>query len=117
MPAWLAGNLGLVNAFGNGVADDKLVHGHVEDFVRFYLGEEPLVASVPTRRWTRRGRRRRDRATHELVIKPRHGHGGAGVTIGSHADEARWRPPGRAASAIPSATSPSRSCRCRATRP
>src|SRR6202044_2251991 len=49
VPAWLAGNLGLVNAFGNGVADDKLVHSHVEDFVRFYLGEEPLINSVPTR--------------------------------------------------------------------
>ena len=45
---WLAGNIGLVNAFGNGVADDKLIHGHVEDFVRFYLGEEPLIRSVPT---------------------------------------------------------------------
>ena len=38
------GRIGLVNAFGNGVADDKLVHSHVEDFVRFYLEEEPLVA-------------------------------------------------------------------------
>ncbi len=48
LPAWLAGNLGLVNAFGNGLADDKLVHGHVEDFIRFYLEEEPLLRSVPT---------------------------------------------------------------------
>ena len=31
------------------MADDKLVHSHVEDFVRFYLEEEPLIASVPTR--------------------------------------------------------------------
>jgi hypothetical protein len=49
LPAWRSGEIGLVNAFGNGVADDKLVHGHVEDFIRFYLGQEPLVASVPTR--------------------------------------------------------------------
>jgi uncharacterized circularly permuted ATP-grasp superfamily protein len=88
MPAWLAGNLGLVNAFGNGVADDKLVHAHVEDFVRFYLGEEPLVRSVPTTALDspESGADVIERL-HELVVKPRHGHGGSGVTIGSQADE------------------------------
>ena len=89
VPAWLAGNLGLVNAFGNGVADDKLVHSHVEDFVRFYLGEEPLVRSVPTTALDspESGADAIERL-HELVVKPRHGHGGTGVTIGSQADEA-----------------------------
>jgi len=89
VPAWLAGNLGLVNAFGNGVADDKLVHAHVEDFVRFYLGEEPLVRSVPTTALDspQSGADAIERL-HELVVKPRHGHGGHGVTIGSQADEA-----------------------------
>jgi uncharacterized circularly permuted ATP-grasp superfamily protein len=89
MPAWTAGQIGLVNAFGNGVADDKLVHGHVEDFIRFYLGEEPLVRSVPTVAVQSLGLG--DEAVarlRELVIKPRHGHGGTGVTIGSHATEA-----------------------------
>ncbi len=38
----------MVNAFGTGVADDKLVHAYVEEMVRFYLGEEPLVESVET---------------------------------------------------------------------
>jgi uncharacterized circularly permuted ATP-grasp superfamily protein len=85
---WLAGTLGLVNHFGNGVADDKLVHGHVEDFIGFYLGEAPLVRSVPTASLA-------DPAVvqdaltrlRELVIKPRHGHGGEGVTIGALASE------------------------------
>ena len=88
VPAWLAGNLGLVNAFGNGIADDKLVHAHVEDFVRFYLGEEPLVRSVPTTALDspESGADAIERL-HELVVKPRHGHGGTGVTIGSQADE------------------------------
>jgi uncharacterized circularly permuted ATP-grasp superfamily protein len=87
-PAWLAGRIGLVNAFGNGVADDKLVHSHVEDFVRFYLEEEPLIASVPTRALDTPGAGRDAiERLPELVIKPRHGHGGTGVTIGSHADE------------------------------
>jgi uncharacterized circularly permuted ATP-grasp superfamily protein len=81
---WLAGTLGLVNHFGNGVADDKLIHGHVEDFIGFYLGEEPLVRSVPTMSLA-------DPAAvddalqrlREIVVKPRHGHGGEGVTIGA----------------------------------
>ena len=33
-----------VNAFGTGLADDKLAHAYVEEMIRFYLGEEPLVA-------------------------------------------------------------------------
>ena len=47
-PAVLAGTVGVVNAFGCGVADDKLAHAYVEEMVRFYLGEEPLLRSVPT---------------------------------------------------------------------
>jgi uncharacterized circularly permuted ATP-grasp superfamily protein len=86
---WLSGQIGLINAFGNGVADDKLVHAHVEDFIRFYLDQEPLVRSVPTLALNSPDACRNaiDRL-RELVIKPRHGHGGAGVMIGSHADAA-----------------------------
>ena len=42
------GTLAVVNPFGAGVADDKLAHAYVEEMVRFYLGEEPLLESVPT---------------------------------------------------------------------
>ena len=80
---WLSGNIGFVNAFGTGVADDKFVHSHVEDFIRFYLGEEPLVRSVPTQtieRTPQIGELRK------LVVKPRHGLGGVGVVIGAHAE-------------------------------
>ncbi|MFZ0040052.1 MAG: circularly permuted type 2 ATP-grasp protein, partial [Solirubrobacteraceae bacterium] len=88
VPPWLNGSIGLVNAFGNGVADYKLVHSHVEDFVRFYLAEEPLVRSVPTQALdSGSARREAIGRLDELVIKPRHGHGGTGVTIGSHVDE------------------------------
>ncbi len=80
---WLAGRIGLVNAFGNGLADDKLIHGHVEDFIRFYLGEEPLIASVPRAELAGRDAR----ALRELVVKPRHGHGGHGVVVGAHAGD------------------------------
>jgi uncharacterized circularly permuted ATP-grasp superfamily protein len=86
---WLSGSIGLVNAFGNGLADDKLVHGHVEDFIRFYLHEEPRVRSVPTYELDTPAKRRTAIAgLRELVVKPRHGHGGSGVVIGAHATEA-----------------------------
>jgi uncharacterized circularly permuted ATP-grasp superfamily protein len=89
VPAWTDGQLGLVNAFGNGVADDKGAHGHVEDFIRFYLGEQPLMRSVPTRalRTTAEIREATGRL-RELVVKPRHGHGGIGVVIGAEAEPA-----------------------------
>src|SRR4051812_7128119 len=44
----LAGTVAVVNAFGTGIADDKAVYPYVDDMVRFYLREEPLVRSVPT---------------------------------------------------------------------
>ena len=69
----LAGTLACVNAFGTGVADDKLVHAYVEDMVRFYLDEEPLLQSVHDLRShaarrargdPRAHRRARDQAPH-----------------------------------------------------
>ena len=85
LPSWLGGTVGLVNAFGNGLADDKLVHSHVEDFIRFYLGEEPLARSVPTTFVADELETVIDQLD-QLVVKPRHGHGGAGVVIGPHAE-------------------------------
>lgn len=82
------GKLSCVNAFGTGVADDKLLHAYVEDMVRFYLGEEPLVPSVTT--YDPEMSEHRDAVLDridELVIKPRTGHGGHGVVVAPHADE------------------------------
>ena len=86
---WLSGAIGLVNAFGNGLGDDKLTHGRVDDFVRFYLDEEPKVRSVPT--LSLKTPQECDEAIarlRELVVKPRYGQGGDGVVIGAHADRA-----------------------------
>jgi uncharacterized circularly permuted ATP-grasp superfamily protein len=82
----LAGTLACVNAFGTGVADDKLLHAYVEEMVRFYLGEEPLLRSVTTYDPTQPGVLAMIlERIGELVIKPRSGHGGYGVVIGPHA--------------------------------
>lgn len=81
-----AGEVGLVNWFGNGVADDKNVYMYVDDLVRFYLGEDPRVRSVPTHDLT--DPRCLDEVLdrlHELVVKPRSGQGGEGVVVGPSA--------------------------------
>lgn len=82
-----AGRLAVANAFGTGVVDDKLVHAHVEDMVRFYLGEEPELPSVRTYDLAQKGVLEEvlDRLG-ELVVKPRAGFGGNGVVIGPLAD-------------------------------
>ena len=81
-PAIRAGTVRVVNAFGTGVGDDKLTHAYVEDMIRFYLGQDPLVRSVQTFDLARRDHLEQalDRFD-ELVIKPRAGHGGIGVLV------------------------------------
>jgi uncharacterized circularly permuted ATP-grasp superfamily protein len=84
-----AGNLTIANAIGNGVADDKLTYTYVPDMIRYYLGEEPILANVPTyrledpevRAWVLE-------RLDQLVLKPVDASGGAGIVIGPDADEA-----------------------------
>jgi len=84
-----AGTVGLVNAFGTGVGDDKLTHAYVEDIVRYYLGEEPAIRSVPTYDLARPDHLEQalDRFD-DLVVKPRSGSGGKGVMVCPHAKRA-----------------------------
>ncbi|MGN1369207.1 MAG: circularly permuted type 2 ATP-grasp protein [Aristaeellaceae bacterium] len=42
------GNVALMNAPGNGVADDKGIYYFVPQMIRYYLGEEPLLSNAPT---------------------------------------------------------------------
>ncbi len=82
-----AQTLACVNAFGTGVADDKLVHSYVEEMVRFYLAEEPLLKSVPTYDLSQPGVLAMVlERIGELVVKPRSGHGGIGVVVGPRSD-------------------------------
>jgi uncharacterized circularly permuted ATP-grasp superfamily protein len=84
-----AGTLGVVNAYGAGVADDKLAHAYVAEMIRFYLGEEPRLGAVETLDLGRPEVLERVLDTlPELVVKPRAGHGGIGVVIGAQADRA-----------------------------
>ena len=102
------GRIGVVNAFGTGVADDKLTHAYVEDMIRFYEDEEPLLPSVET--FDLGDPAILERALDvfdELVIKPRGGYGGEGVAVLPHAEpwDVDARAQGRAGE--PEDTSPS----------
>lgn len=42
------GNVALLNAPGNGIADDKGIYYFVPKMIRYYLGEEPILNNAPT---------------------------------------------------------------------
>ena len=48
MSAYRAGNVAILNAPGNGAADDKGLYYFVPRMVKYYLGEEPLLHNAPT---------------------------------------------------------------------
>ncbi|MCH3968016.1 MAG: circularly permuted type 2 ATP-grasp protein [Atopobiaceae bacterium] len=48
MGVYRAGNVALVNAPGNGVADDKGIYYFVPRMIHYYLGEQPLLQNAPT---------------------------------------------------------------------
>ena len=81
-----AGRLSCVNTPGAGIADDKLVHAYVPEMIRFYLDEQPLLASVRTYDLAQPDQRAECiERIDEMVIKPRSGHGGHGVIVCAHA--------------------------------
>ncbi|MFN0090168.1 MAG: circularly permuted type 2 ATP-grasp protein [Acidimicrobiales bacterium] len=83
MRAWRSGNVAIANAPGAGVADDKVVYAWAPELIRFYLGEEPLLANVPTYRCVYPDERRYvlDHL-RELVMKPANESGGHGLVVG-----------------------------------
>jgi len=88
-PVLRAGNVKLVNGFGNGIGDDKLAHAYVPEMIRFYIGEEPLLPQVET--FDLGEPRTLERALDvfdELVIKDRGSYGGLGVVICPRAERA-----------------------------
>ena len=84
--AYKLGNVALVNAPGTGVADDKSVYAYVPDMIRYYLGEETILANVETYLC----RRPKDLEytldnLENLVVKRVGESGGYGMLIGPHA--------------------------------
>ncbi|WP_300729561.1 circularly permuted type 2 ATP-grasp protein [uncultured Bacteroides sp.] len=48
MQAYRKGNVAIVNALGNGVADDKGIYYFVPKMIKYYLHEEPILHNAPT---------------------------------------------------------------------
>ena len=103
LSAYRAGHVSLANAIGTGVADDKSTYPYVPEMIRFYLGEEPLLANVPT--W--QCKRPEDLAyvkdhLADLVVKEVQGSGGYGMLVGPAATKAQIEAFGARVQANPS---------------
>lgn len=86
--AYRKGNVAIVNAMGNGVADDKAIYAYVPDMIRYYLNEEPILKNVPTYQLSDEDNRKMVfENMDKLVIKKTNESGGYGMLIGSSASE------------------------------
>ncbi|MFT4095214.1 MAG: circularly permuted type 2 ATP-grasp protein [Niabella sp.] len=86
--AYRKGNVAIVNAMGNGVADDKAVYSYVPEMIRYYLNEEPILKNVPTYELDIPENRSMVFANMEkMVIKKTNESGGYGMLMGNKATE------------------------------
>lgn len=85
MSVYQQGRVALANAPGTGVADDKVVYAYVPEMIRYYLGEEPILANVPTYLCWRESDRAYVLANlDKLVVKAANEAGGYGMLIGTN---------------------------------
>ncbi len=86
--AYRKGNVAIINAMGNGVADDKAVYAYVPDMIKYYLNEEPILKNVPTLRMENDDEREHAlNNLHNMVVKRTNESGGYGMLIGNTATE------------------------------
>ncbi|QJW98865.1 circularly permuted type 2 ATP-grasp protein [Frigoriglobus tundricola] len=83
MGAYRTGRVGLANAVGPGVVDDKGIYPFVPDMIRYYLREDPILGNVETFRPIVPAHRQHVLTRlEELVVKAVDGSGGYGMLIG-----------------------------------
>ena len=83
MRAWLKGNVGLANAPGAGVADDKVIYTFVPEMIKYYLDEDALLPNVPSFLCTDNKQLQHVlQNLDKLVVKPANESGGYGMLIG-----------------------------------
>lgn len=83
MDAYRAGNVAILNAPGNGVADDKGIYYFVPKMIKYYLDEEPILKNAPTYLpFYEEDRRYVLDNLEKLVIKDVSEAGGYGVVFG-----------------------------------
>ncbi|MBO9672180.1 MAG: circularly permuted type 2 ATP-grasp protein [Sphingobacteriaceae bacterium] len=88
MGAYRKGNVAIINAVGNGVADDKAVYTYVPDMIRYYLNEDPILKNVPTYQLSNKEELDYVFANiNTMVIKKTNGSGGYGMLMGHASSE------------------------------
>jgi uncharacterized circularly permuted ATP-grasp superfamily protein len=86
--AYRKGNVAIVNAMGNGVADDKAVYNYVPAMIKYYLNEDPILPNVPTYELSDKDARQFVfENIHKMVIKHTNQSGGYGMLMGNSANE------------------------------
>lgn len=84
MQAYRAGNVAVINAIGNGVADDKGIYYFVPKMVEYYLKEKPILQNAPTYLpYFKEDRQYVLDNIEKLVIKDVSEAGGYGVVFGN----------------------------------
>jgi uncharacterized circularly permuted ATP-grasp superfamily protein len=88
MSAYRKGNVAIVNAVGNGVADDKAIYVYVPAMIQYYLNEEPLLKNVPTYQLSNADEQKYVLSNmNRMVIKKTNESGGYGMLMGHIASE------------------------------
>ncbi len=88
MSAYRKGNVAIVNAAGNGVADDKAIYAYVPAMIRYYLNEEPILKNVPTYQLGNREEQEYVFSNmNRMVVKKTNESGGYGMLMGHTASE------------------------------
>lgn len=86
--AYRKGNVAIVNAMGNGVADDKAIYAYVPAMIKYYLNEDPVIHNVPTYELHIPENRNMVFSNIEkMVIKKTNASGGYGMIVGNTATE------------------------------
>ncbi len=89
MDAYRAGNVAILNAPGNGVADDKGIYYFVPHMIKYYLKEEPILKNAPTYlAFYEKDRNYILDNLKKLVVKDVSEAGGYGVVFGRDLDAA-----------------------------
>ncbi len=85
MNVYASGNVAVINAPGNGVADDKGIYYFVPHMIRYYLGEEAILKNAPTYlAFYEKDRSFILEHLNRLVVKDVSEAGGYGVVFGSN---------------------------------
>lgn len=81
--AWRKGNVGLANAPGAGVADDKVIYTYVPAIIKYYLDQDPIIPNVPSYLCViDKHRKHVLENLANMVVKPANESGGYGMLVG-----------------------------------